>query len=236
MRAGAPARQDQRRSAQAYEIIRAEIIGLSLPPGSTITENTVSSRLGFSRTPVREALIRLSDEGLVEIKPQLGTKISLIDPESAFEALLIRRELEKMLARRAAGHVDAALKRRFRENLTAQRSAARARDYDAFFRADDAFHGLIAVGAGMPRTPHVIDFAAVDLSRIRNMGIHVPGRSKRTISEHVEIFAALDSGDTAQAQNRITTHLRTVHSGFEALRERHPDWFQPGFDWSRQQF
>jgi len=234
LRGDAPARPDHRRATQAYDIVRAEIIGLTMAPGSTITENTVSSRLGFSRTPVREALIRLSDEGLVEIRPQLGTKISLIDPASAFEALLIRLELEKMLARRAAGNIDADLRKRFRANLTEQRAAARARDYDAFFRADDTFHALIAVGAGMKRTPLVIDFAAVDLSRIRNMGIHVPGRTRHTVSEHVAIFKALDKGDAAEAQTCITQHLGTVHRGFEALRERHPSWFIPGFDWSHQ--
>lgn len=229
-----PVRPDQRRATQAYNIVRAEIIGLALPPGSTITENTVSSRLGFSRTPVREALIRLSDEGLVEIKPQLGTKISLIDPASAFEALLIRLELEKMVARRAAGNIDDDLRKRFRANLTAQRAAARTRDHDAFFRADDAFHALIAVGADMKRTPLVIDYAAVDLSRIRNIGIHVPGRSRQTISEHLAIFEALDRGNAEEAQSCITQHLRTVHRGFEALRQRHPTWFVPGFDWSHQ--
>lgn len=234
MRADTPAQRDQRRATQAYNIVRAEIIGLAMAPGSTITENTVSSRLGFSRTPVREALIRLSDEGLVEIKPQLGTKISLIDPASAFEALLIRLELEKMLARRAAGNIDADLRKRFRANLTIQRAAARARDYDAFFRADDTFHSLIAVGARMIRTPLVIDYVAVDLSRIRNMGIHVPGRTRHTVSEHVAIFEALDRGDAEEAQSCITQHLRTVHGGFEALRERHPTWFVPGFDWSQQ--
>lgn len=232
MRAERPARSEQRRAAQAYEIIRAEIISLSLPPGADITENSVSNRLGFSRTPVREALIRLSDEGLVEIQPQLGTKISLIDPESAFEALLIRLELEKMLARRAAGSLNAELRKRFRGNLAAQRSAARSRDHQAFFQADDQFHALIAVGARMKRTPQVIDYAAVDLSRIRNIGIHVPGRSKGTIDEHAEIFSALIEGDTTAAQESITRHLRTVCRGFEMLRERNPDWFLPGPRWA----
>ncbi|MEM7445179.1 MAG: GntR family transcriptional regulator [Pseudomonadota bacterium] len=231
-----PAGQDQRRAAQAYEIIRAEIISLAMPPGSTITENTVSSRLGFSRTPVREALIRLSDEGLVEIKPQLGTKISLIDPASAFEALLIRRELEKLLAQRAAGKLDANLKKRFRDNLAAQRAAAKARDNDAFFQADDAFHRLIAVGAGLKRVPLVIDFAAVDLSRIRNMGIHVPGHTKTTIGEHVEIFSALEKGGAKEAQHSISRHLRSVFCSFEQLWTRNPDWFVPGFDWTSQEF
>ena len=97
---------------QVYRLLRQSIITLRLPPGATIIEKQITDQLGISRTPVRDALRQLADEGLVTIKPQSGTFVALIDRLQLEEGRVIRRALEieaiKLAARRAD---DAAIER-----------------------------------------------------------------------------------------------------------------------------
>jgi len=106
---GAPAFSGVRRGAAgaAYAWLRQAILAGALPPGSPLSENEVASRLGVSRTPVREAIIRLEGEGLLVVRPQVGTTVAAIDLDAVADGQFLREAVECRAVALAAGRIDA---------------------------------------------------------------------------------------------------------------------------------
>src|SRR5690349_2625537 len=127
-------------AAQIYSDLRAELVSLQRRPGETISENQIALDYGVSRTPVREAILKLADEGLVEIFPQSGIFVSRIPMAALPEAIIIRKALEETTTRMAAERATASQLLALHATLERQREAADARDREAFHQADEAFH------------------------------------------------------------------------------------------------
>src|SRR3954462_4558175 len=125
---------------QVYDRLRAAIIAAELEPGRQLSENELAARLGVSRTPVREALVRLRDERLVQIVPQLGTFVTRISTSAVADAQFIREALECACVRRAAELASEDDVATLEDNLRAQERARDSDDFDAFYVLDDAFH------------------------------------------------------------------------------------------------
>ena len=124
-------------------VIRRAIVGLAMPPGSVINEKAVCEQLGTSRTPLREAILKLSDENLVVIVPNSGTYVSRIDLQSVFDGQLIRDALEIKVVRLAALKMSPAFERKLDFNMYQQQRLAAELDYDGFYELDEAFHSMI---------------------------------------------------------------------------------------------
>src|ERR1700761_2864148 len=135
-------------SSKIYSDLRAELLSLARHPGEAISEAEIASSYGVSRTPVREAILKLSDEGLLEIFPQSGIIVSRIPLAELPEAIIIRKALEETTARLAAERATASQILALRAILERQREADAANDSDAFHAADEAFHSSIAELAG----------------------------------------------------------------------------------------
>lgn len=134
-------------AAAAYTAIEAEIVTLRLAPGSVVSEQMLSERLGIGRTPIREALQRLARERLVTILPRRGVVVSAIDVRSQLRLLEVRREVERLVARSAALRATDAERKRFVALATAFEKAARANDDTAFLRVDREFNELCVAAA-----------------------------------------------------------------------------------------
>src|SRR3954465_11416261 len=119
------ARTLSRARDQVYDRLRASIVTAELEPGRQLSENELAGRLGVSRTPVREALVRLRDDRLVEIVPQLGTFVAPISDRAVGDAQFVREALECAALRAAAPRVTAEDLDALEQNLAAQE---RARD------------------------------------------------------------------------------------------------------------
>jgi DNA-binding GntR family transcriptional regulator len=137
-------------SSKIYSDLRAELLSLERRPGEAISEAEIALSYGVSRTPVREAILKLSDEGLLEIFPQSGTIVSRIPMAALPEAIIIRKALEETTARLAAERATTSQILVLHAILERQREAEAARDSDAFHQADEAFHATIAKIAGHP--------------------------------------------------------------------------------------
>ena len=137
---------------QAYAALREAIVRAELAPGRQLSENELASRLGVSRTPIREALVRLRDERLVEIVPQLGTFVTRISTPAVADAQFIREALECACIRRAAELATEDDIATLEDNIRAQERARDADDFDAFYVLDDAFHQALCdlSGANYP--------------------------------------------------------------------------------------
>jgi DNA-binding GntR family transcriptional regulator len=127
---------------RAYTEIEELIVTLQLAPGSVLSEQMLSERLGIGRTPIREALQRLAREGLVVILPRRGIMVSAIDVKSQLRLLEVRREVERLVARGAARRATEAERARFAELARGFERAARTGDDKAFMRIDREFNEL----------------------------------------------------------------------------------------------
>jgi DNA-binding GntR family transcriptional regulator len=149
-RAGRPARAaeqnghapDASLSERAYRRLEEMIVTLQLAPGSVVSESALSKRLGIGRTPIREALQRLARERLVVVLPRRGIMVSEINVSTQLRLLEARRELERLIARRAARRASELERTRFREIADGMAEAARKNDDIGFLRLDHEFNGL----------------------------------------------------------------------------------------------
>jgi DNA-binding GntR family transcriptional regulator len=132
---------------RAYAVIEEMIVTLQFKPGAVLSETALSERLEIGRTPIREALQRLSREGLVVILPRKGILVSDINPRSQLLLLEVRRELERLLARTGAIRCTEDERKQFFEIADGMEQAASNNDDISFMRLDDALNRLVAEAA-----------------------------------------------------------------------------------------
>lgn len=197
-------------------------------PGEPIVEREIALTRGVSRTPVREALLRLADEDLVEIFPQSGTFVARIPVGALPEAILMRTALEQTTARLAAARADAADLARLHELIEVQRRVAARGDGDRFHDADEAFHAAIATAAGHPGIWRFIEQLKIQVDRYRRLTLPVPGRMRRVLDEHAAILEAVDAHDGLAAAAAMATHLENLRASIGDVRDLNPDYFVDG--------
>lgn len=208
--------------------IRGRILDLTLEPGSSLGENEIAAELGVSRTPVREALILLANEGLIEIYPQVGTFVSRIDPVAVADAQFIREALETTSMRDLAGRVDDAQLGRLRAILARQQSAVAAGDVDQFFGLDEEFHRTMLELAGHGAAWTVVSAAKAHLDRARRACLPVADTLGRMLEQHTDIVDQLAGGDPGDAEAALRTHLRQVFQDIDVVKARSPQYFATG--------
>ncbi len=171
---------------QVYDFLREIIVDTTLKPGAAFTENDVSSQLKISRQPVRDALMRLSRDGLINVVPQSGCRVARICSDNLQEICFLRATLETAAVRRLP-ELDAVSRDRlfaaFDDNLTRQRgclSEAPETVMKRFSRLDDGFHELICACSGFNGlTWQTIQDLKANVDRIRYRSCPDPGRQIR---------------------------------------------------------
>jgi DNA-binding GntR family transcriptional regulator len=221
-----PARETHATRIGAW--LRNEILSMHLLPRMPLVEKELTERFGVSRTPVREALIRLAEEGLVLIYPQSGTFVAPIPLASVREAVVVRRALELaaldlVLERLAQSGPDILVE--LDTVIERQKLMAQLGDREGFHAADEAFHRTLAGLAGYPGLWSVAQSAKMQVDRCRRLTLPVPGRMAQVIGEHEDIMARLRAGDEAGARGSLVAHLTMVLPDLADLRTRHPDFF-----------
>src|SRR5690606_23556048 len=168
-------------------------------PGEAVNEAALATRLGVSRTPVREALKRISDEGLIDVFAQNGTFIAPISRKALEEAYVIRTALETESVSRAAGHLTPAFTEAFADNIAAHELAIGRGHFGEAIRLDDAFHRMIAEVNGLHMLWRAVDISKAQMDRGRHLAIPEPGLGAVTISQHRQILDAMQAGNPQQA-------------------------------------
>lgn len=206
---------------QIYASIRHAITASRLVPGDGLNELDIAARLGVSRTPVREALLRLQREGLVDIRPQAGTYVAAIDRHRVEEGMVVREALETCAAEEAARRITPAQIADLTAATNQMQTAARIADAAGFVTADDAFHAAILEASGYRGIPTIIDEVNGHLDRIRSMSGERPQRMPEAVAEHRRIIDALQSGDPAASGNALRHHLQTAWKTIRRLCDDH---------------
>lgn len=208
---------------QIYERLRRAITTLAMLPSEAISEKELSLQLGVSRTPVREALIRLADEGLVDIFPQRGSFVAPIRRRDVEEARFIRECLEVAVVRRLAGAGSARFFGQLRSNLARQAEAVEAGDREQFMELDEAFHRGLCEEAGLAKSWRVIQSVKLQMDRVRVLSLPEPGQLEILLAQHRAIATALSSGDADEAGRSMTEHLREIVRTVEKLSSERAD-------------
>jgi DNA-binding GntR family transcriptional regulator len=205
--------------------LRGDIVALRLKPGAPLVEKEIAELYGVSRTPVREAVLRLADEGLVDIFPQSGTFVSRIPVRSLPEAIIIRKSLEETTARLAAERASGSQIAGLRAVMERQREMAAADDRDGFHQADEAFHAGVADAAGHPGIWTLVQHVKLQVDRYRRLTLPEDGRLPRVISEHDAVLAGIEAHDPDRAAARMGAHLGALLGEIGSIQGHNPDYF-----------
>jgi DNA-binding GntR family transcriptional regulator len=219
-------RLDRQRLAapQVLERLREAILELELVPGTVLARQALAEQFGVSQTPVREALLRLAEEGLVDVFPQHATLVSRIDLRAARQAHFLRRSIELELVRELALRRPAGLVEALRRQLGLQRSLAEAQQYGEFVAADRQFHQLLYAAADMAALVELVGRVSGHVDRLRRLHLPTAGKTASILRDHGAIVEAIAAGDAAAAQEALRTHLSGTLSAAEDIRLLHPDY------------
>lgn len=209
---------------QVLEALRAAIISMELSPGIALDRAELAQRFGVSQTPVRDALMRLSEEGLVVIRAQYTTQVSRIDVPAAREAHYLRRSLEIEIARQLALAHDDTVIADLRTQLSRQAELAARKDFPGFMAADKEFHRLMYVAAGLPRLWSVVVKTSGHVDRLRLLHSPFTGKTESIRDGHEAIVAAIEAGDVEAAQQAVREHLSGTLASVEEIQQRYPEY------------
>lgn len=206
-----------------YAELRRRVVTLDLQPGAPLSENELAAELGVSRTPVRDALMLLQQEGLVQIFPRIGSFVSRVDPQRVADAQFLREAVELASLDDVPARPDPALTAELEENIARQRLAEG--DHEEFFRLDELFHqGLMRLAGHAGTWPSVVA-AKAHLDRARRLGLSEVGSVQVFVEQHAHVLDALLRGGAGEARPLMRTHLRTVFDDIERVRARSPELF-----------
>ena len=193
-----------------FELMRSDIVLGVLRPSDPIRESELAERLGVSRTPVREALLRLQSLGLVDIFPQSGTRVAPIRIEKVRAAQLIREAVEVEVVRRVCRTASDETVAALGHIIEDQKIAARRNDLRRLFELDEEFHRAIYLAAGLAAVSDELEDVKVHLNRLRYVAVNWPRGADKITGEHEGILAAIQRRDEAAAAAAMTIHLRAV--------------------------
>lgn len=212
--------------SEAYNEIRYRIMHNKYVPGQKVSEKTISEELGIGRTPVREAIIRIERDGLIDVIPQSGTYISQIDMLAASNARYVRQILEVEIMMEATAKMTEWDYAALEENLSDQARVQRLKDPDAFFDANEEFHKLFYKAAGREAVWDWLQTVNMQLNRFRWIRLEVTDLNWDTLlDQHRQILSAVHERRIDDVRFDITAHLRLMLSEKKYLLERFPDYF-----------
>ena len=193
-----------------FEDVRAAILDKSLPPGLRVTEAGLAEHLNVSKTPVREALLRLRQIGLIEDDGRRGGRVISPSREAIEQAFEIREALEAFTARAAAERATDAERDEIQSAAEESLRGAEAGDREAFSHWDSVFHERIAATTSNPRLNGLLDDACALIATLRKRDLPHAKASVECAKGHVAVAAAIGDRDGTAAAEAMRAHLRRV--------------------------
>lgn len=193
---------------EAYERLRHAIIAGRFRPGERVLELNLAKQMGISRTPIREAVRMLEQDGLVEVTPHRGTVIRKLTEEEAFNIYEVRAVLEGLAAKLAVERGSRDDIDKLRELFEAAKRAWKRRQKSAVIECNNRFHDTLAQMSGNRVLAKALGDlrASVNLLRIMSWSV-APKQPARTISEHGKIVRAIAAGNATRAQRYAMEHI-----------------------------
>ena len=210
---------------QIVSALRQGIVEMRLRPGEALSEKDIAGRFGVSRQPVREAFIKLSEAGLVEIRPSRGTFVMKISVREVANARFVREAIECSMARNACRLATQAQIAALRGLIDEQRAAAVANDYWRFNDRDETFHRSIAEIVQCDYAWRIVEAARIQTDRVRYLSLPDATSMPLLITQHEEIVRQIEARDADAAERAMSRHLREILIALPRLAKAHPDLF-----------
>lgn len=210
---------------QILDTLRERIIRNVLAPSARVSETEIAAVFGVSRQPVREAFIKLAEEGLVEIRPQRGTYITRISVASVMGARFVREAVEADIVRLLADSREDALIPTLEAQLAEQR-ACLDRDATRFIRLDEQFHRTLAEASGKAQVWRMIEGLKAQMDRVRFLSLvrHFPMRA--LLAQHEDILRAIAGRDQDAVEAAMRNHLRQILNDLPRIAAARPEYFE----------
>ncbi len=210
---------------RVYSLLRRLIIEVRLLPGRALSEKEIAAILNVSKTPVREAIIRLQEEGLLAVVPQGGTFVASLDVQRYMEACFIRFRLESGAAAEAARRHSFEDVGRLEACVGEQIEAARNEQFNEFFLLDEEFHKSIFAAARLPGVWSFVNMAKGEVDRMRHLKrIFAVRKTEQVIQEHKAILAAIRSSNADDAVAAMTRHIGSLEAKLSELSQNPKLW------------
>lgn len=213
-------------SQQVYAALRQAIVQCSLLPGSQLSEKEMALQFGVSRQPVREAFIKLGQEGLIQVLPQRGTLISRISAKRVANGRFIREAMELAIVERAAHEISPEQLTRLERNLQAQEHEARLQNRERFLELDDAFHYELAKSIDCAAAWQNLEDIKANMDRVRYLSLFKESPLLELTMQHRAIFDAIKAGNADAARAAVRKHLEELNFSFTSISTRNSEWFE----------
>ena len=208
----------------AFRVIRENIIKLVLKPGTMLSEQDLADELELSRTPVHEALQELSKSKIVEVFPQKGSLVSLINLELVEEAVFVRATLESAITQQAAKAATEEDIKYLKENLELQEFLLKQNNVDKFMEMDNAFHEKMYAITNKMQCYYMVKAMNIHHDRFRELRVQGADRAP-IIAHHKQILQAICDHDGNAAQKYTYEHITRTRIDAEEIRRKYPDYF-----------
>jgi DNA-binding GntR family transcriptional regulator len=197
---------------QVYKVLAEQIISGALAPGTKITEQEIASRLGVSRTPIREAIKALARDDLIEMLPRRAMYVRKLSPEDVAEIYEVRSVLEALAAKLATARFPQPEIARLRAQAESCVQDLDKGHMDTFLQLDAKLHSLILEYSGNKRLQKLLGSLNDLIHYLRAQGARQPARARQALTEHGRILDALESRDPERAEAAMREHVRITIS------------------------
>ena len=203
--------------------LRVAIVSGELRPGQTLHESDLTKQFGASRSPIREALVQLEQEGLVTTIPKKGSVITSIDKGQLRQALFVRSSLEATNIELLAQNISDAQIATIKENIERQRNAILYDDYAEMYDSMDEFHLLLCDFNQLPRIWEIIRREKIPLDRLHALNQPHSPRMSTLFNQHIEIVKALEEKDSEKCSTLIRMHADIDFEAMNLVEEKSPE-------------
>lgn len=208
-----------------YKTIKKDIISFKLVPGQRISEKEIADKLNVSRTPVREAFIKLSRERLVYALPQKGTYISYINLDMMEDVRFIRESLEKSVLQIATNNFPSSLIDSLENNIEKQVKLAKEGLWYDFILMDNEFHKIIFMGCNKVGIWEFLEQISPEYMRARMLTFMVSNDWENVVLQHRQILESINKRDEEKGTRIISKHIRKLAYEQIELKIKHPEYF-----------
>lgn len=209
--------------AKVYTELEEAILADEFKKGEALTELGISEKLGVSRTPVRGALHRLAEEGLIEIAPNRGVVVVGVTKEDLIDVYRIRMRLEGLASAMAAEKMTPEEKKALTESVELSEFYLQKKDTEHLKELDTTFHGAIYKASGSRILYRILSELHRNIKAYRKLSLTVPGRLEKSVEEHREILDAILRGDTDAADRLTSAHVEHALANMLTALEKNND-------------
>jgi GntR family transcriptional regulator, rspAB operon transcriptional repressor len=209
---------------QIHEILKERILNVELVPGTILSRGSLQLEFGVSQTPVRDALMRLQEEGIVDVYPQYATVVAKINIRHARQAQFLRLSLELEAVKRLARETPIETAADLSAILDRQKAVASPETFDVFDAIDREFHCKLYERTDIMELWSNVRRQSVHLDRLRRLNLPMPGKMQTVLDDHQAIVDAIQSGNGDAAADALRQHLSGTLSIIDKISEKFPSY------------